>query len=150
MNQKQQIDQFLGADKIALAGVSRNKNKFGSSVYRELLQKGINVVPMNPNMETAEGNPCFSDIAGLPKDVDAILCVVKPAETEKLVKQAHSAGINNIWMQQGSESEAAVTFCKENGMSVVSKACVLMYAGPVNSIHKFHRGLAKLFGRYQG
>ncbi len=148
MNQKEQIDRFLGSKKIALAGVSRNKNKFGSSVYRELLEKGMDIVPVNPNMETVEGNPCYRNIETLPDGVDALLCVVKPGETEKLVEQAHNAGIKNIWMQQGSESEAALAFCRDNGLSVVSKACILMYSDPVKSIHRFHRGLAKLFGRY--
>ena len=148
MNQKSRISQFLSADKIAVAGVSRNKNKFGSIVYRELLKKNINAVPVNPNMETAEGNPCFSDISVLPKDVDAVVCVVKPQETEEIVRQALAAGITKIWMQQGSESEDAVSFCLENNMSVVSNACIMMYAQPVTSIHKLHAGIAKLFGKY--
>jgi len=148
MNQRTEINQFLGANKIAIAGVSRNKNKFGSAVYRELLKKGINAVPMNPNMETAEGNQCFSGVSSLPKEVDALLCVVQPAETEKLVKEAHAAGITKIWMQQGSQSENALAWGRDNGMSIVSKACILMYADPVGSIHKFHRGIAKIFGGY--
>jgi hypothetical protein len=31
-------------------------------------------------------------------------------------------------------------------LDIISKQCILMWAEPVKSIHKFHRNLKKLFG----
>ena len=62
--------------------------------------------------------------------------------------EANEAGIKKIWMQQGSESPKAIKFCKENGIELVEGECIMMFSEPVKSIHKFHRGLNKLFGKY--
>ncbi len=149
MSQREQIDQVIGSETIAVAGVSKNPNKFGSAVYRDLKSKGYKVVGLNPVMDSFEGDPCYKALADIPEKPSALICVVKPEVTEVLVREAHGLGIDKVWMQQGAESEEAVKFCRDNGMSVVSNACVMMYAEPVNSIHKFHRGLSKLFGKYQ-
>lgn len=51
-------------------------------------------------------------------------------------------------MQQGSESQAAIDFCKENKIDYVSGECIMMFSEPVQSIHRFHRGIWKLIGKY--
>jgi predicted CoA-binding protein len=63
------------------------------------------------------------------------------------VKQAHEAGITRVWIQQMAQSPEALAYCEENDLSCVSGECILMYAEPVGSIHKFHRFFRKLFGR---
>jgi len=148
MNLRPQIDDFLSSSKIAIAGVSRNKNKFGNNVYRELKKKGFNVLPLNPNCDLIEGDRCYHTISALPSDVEALLCVMKPDITEKVLDQAVKGQIKKIWIQQGAESEKAITLCQEQGITPVTKSCIMMYAGPVDSIHKFHRGIAKLFKSY--
>jgi len=40
MATKQQIEQFLSSEPIAMAGVSRNPKKFGRAAYEELTSKG--------------------------------------------------------------------------------------------------------------
>ena len=149
MSQRNTIDRVLGAQRIAVAGVSRKKDKFGSVVFRELRTKGLDVIPINPHMTTFMDTPCYPSVDALPDDVDALITIVKPKATLEVVQTAQKKGIRLIWMQQGSESEEAVEYCRKNGMDLVLKECILMYAEPVGSIHRFHRGLAKLFGRYQ-
>jgi predicted CoA-binding protein len=78
--------------------------------------------------------------------VGGVLIVVPPAQTEKVVRLAAEAGIPRVWMQQGSESEAAVKFCRENGIAEVHGECIMMYAGQAG-FHKFHRWMWKLFGK---
>jgi hypothetical protein len=36
---------------------------------------------------------------------------------------------------------------KQLGLNMVSGKCIMMYAEPVRSIHKWHRGFMKLIGR---
>src|SRR5205809_4537098 len=42
------IDDFLAQRRIAVAGVSRNPHKFGNVLFRELKQRGYDVLPLNP------------------------------------------------------------------------------------------------------
>lgn len=76
------------------------------------------------------------------------LSLLPPSETENIVKEAKESGIKFIWMQQGSESENAINYCKENGIHVVAGKCILMFVEPVKSIHKFHRWIDKVTGKY--
>ncbi|MCU0285219.1 MAG: CoA-binding protein [Acidobacteria bacterium] len=147
MISKFDVDRFLSQKKLAVAGVSRKKIKVGNTVYFKLKEGGYDVFAINPNTESIDGDPCFPDIKSLPEPVTGIVTVVHPEQTLKIVKDAAAANISLIWMQPGSESEAAVQFCRENNMTVIKGECIFMYIEPVTSVHKFHRWLRKLFGR---
>lgn len=147
MTRKLDVDGFLKQKKLAVVGVSRQKTKFGSTIYHELKKKGFRVFPVNAHMETFDGERCYPDLKSLPEPVDGAVLVIPPAQTEQVVKDAAAANIPLIWMQQGSKSEAAVQFCKEHNITTVTGECILLYAEPVDSIHKFHRWLKKIFGR---
>lgn len=148
-NKRPAIDAFLAAKRIAVVGVSRNKDKTGSTLMRDLGAQGRDVVGVTPHLDSFEGKPCYPSVADLPADVDALLTAVKPEAALEALKAAHAKGIRKVWMQLGSQSEAAEAFAAEKGMSLVANECAYMYCEPVGSIHKFHRTLAKLFGSYQ-
>ncbi|MGL1890049.1 MAG: CoA-binding protein [Spirochaetaceae bacterium] len=147
-NKREAIDTFLSVKKFAIAGVSRNENKTGSAFLKELTGKGLDVVGVNPHMKVIHGKPCFPSVSELPDGIESILTTVKPEQTLSIVKEAYKKGINNIWMQQGSASPEAIQFAENNKMNVIYKECIMMYCDPVKSVHKFHRGIKKIFGGY--
>jgi predicted CoA-binding protein len=63
------------------------------------------------------------------------------------VRDAAAAGIRRVWMQQGAESEAAIRFCAENGISAVHGECILMFAEPAAFYHRMHRWVWGLLGK---
>lgn len=141
------VDNFLNCKNLAIVGVSRKKGKFGNIVFKELKKKGLNVYGVNPNMDTIDGEKCYSSLRELEGKVDAVVNVVSPAQTSDVVKEANEIGIKNIWMQQGSESEEAIKFCQENGINEIHKECILMFVEPVKSIHGLHRWFWKVLGK---
>lgn len=145
VTKKNDVDEFLKQEKLAVLGVSRKKMKFGSMVFRELKKRKYQVFPVNPNTPELEGETCYKDLQSLPEKVGGAVIVLKPAQTEKVVKDVVEAGITRVWMQQGSQSETAVKYCKENNVTVISNECILMFADPVVTFHKFHRWLWKVF-----
>ncbi|MGB5289419.1 MAG: CoA-binding protein [Ignavibacteriaceae bacterium] len=147
MNSKTVVDDFLSQKKIAVVGVSRKKTKFGNAIYREMKQKGYQVYPINPNMNVFDGETCYPDLHSLPEKIDAVIVNVPPAQTEKVVREVKKAGINKVWLQQGSQSDAAVKFCEENGIDCVSNECVLMFAQPSAFMHRAHRWVWGVFGK---
>lgn len=147
MTTQKSIDVFLNCSNIAVVGVSRKSSKFGNVIYKELKKKQFNVFGVNPNMENIEGDKCYKNLNELNGKIDAVVNVVSPAQTEDVVKEANSIGVKNIWMQQGSESDKAIEFCKENGINEIHKECILMFAEPVKSIHSFHRWIWKILGK---
>jgi uncharacterized protein len=147
MNSKKVVENFIAQKKIAVVGVSRKKTKFGNAIYKELKQKGYNVIPINPHINNFEGDTCYPDLLSLPEKVDAAIINVPPAQTEKVVREAKQAGINKVWLQQGSQSEAAVKYCEENGIDCVSNECILMFAHPSAFIHRAHRWVWGVLGK---
>lgn len=144
---KADVDNFLSQKTLAVVGVSRNSQKFGNYAYRKLKAKGYTVFPVNRNVSEIEGAPCYPTLQSLPEKVDGVLIVVPPSETEQVVREAEAAGIKRVWMQQGAESDQAITFCREHDMNEVHGECIIMFARPVTSFHKLHRGFMRLFGK---
>jgi predicted CoA-binding protein len=147
MTSKAVVDDFLGQKTMAVVGVSRGGKKFGNAIMKDLKEKGYRVFPINPNAETIDGERCYPSLEDLPERPGAVITVVPPAATENVVREAKAAGIERVWMQQGSESETAIRYCQENGIEVVHGECILMFAEPVGSVHRFHRWIWKIFGK---
>jgi len=147
MTSKKLVEEFLAQKKIAVVGVSRKKTKFGNAIYKELKQKGYIVFPINPNMNDFEGDTCYPDLLSLPEKVDAVVINVPPVQTEKVVREAKEAGINKVWLQQGSQSEDAEKYCEENNIDCVSNECVLMFAQPSAFIHRAHKWVWNVLGK---
>ena len=147
MTSKAAVEDFLAQRTLAVVGASRDDNKFGSKVYKDLLAKGYQTYPINPNAETIEGQPCYSSLIALPEAVDGIVVVVPPRVTEKVVQEAAEVGVPRVWMQQGSESREAIRLCEENGISVVYGECILMFAEPAEFYHRAHRWVWGLLGK---
>ncbi len=141
------VDAFLAQKRIGIVGVSRGGKKMGNGIYNELKTKGYQVFPINPNAETIDGQTCYPSVKDVPDGLDGVVIAVPPAKSEKVVHEAAEAGIRHIWLQQGSQSEAAVRFCEEQGINVVAGECLLMFAEPVATFHKIHRWLWGLFGK---
>jgi predicted CoA-binding protein len=145
---KAMIDDFISQRSLAIVGVSRkDKNKFGNNAFRELKEKGYELTLVHPSGEIIEGQQSYPSLKDLPVKVDGVVVVVPPDQTEKVVREAHEAGINRVWMQQGAESQAAIQYGEENGMSVIHGRCILMFAQPMKFFHKPHRWVMGLLGQ---
>ena len=147
MSNKSAVDDFIAQDTLAVVGVSRNKVKFGNVIYKTLKEKGYHVFPINPNAESILGDRCYPNLTSLPEKVDGVVVVVPPAQTEQVVKDAKSAGIQRVWMQHGAASAAAIRFCQENGLQEVHGECIIMFAAPKQFPHSMHRWVWGLIGK---
>jgi len=130
MSTQQQIAQFLDGSRFAVVGASRDRAKYGNKVLRAYLQNDRKVFAVNPNADEVEDIRAFPDLASLPEPVDGISVITPPNVTEKVVEQAGELGIKIIWMQPGSESEAALASAKRLGIDVISGGpCALVVLG---------------------
>lgn len=150
MTSKKIVEEFLIQKKIAVVGVSRTKTKFGNAIYKELKQKGYEVFPVNPNLQTFEGDVCYPDLLSIPDRTDAVVINVPPVQAEKVIREANQAGIKKVWLQQGSQSDSAVKYCEENGIDCISNECILMFAQPSAFIHRAHKWIWGVLGKLPG
>jgi uncharacterized protein len=147
MTSKAAVQSFVAQRTLAVVGVSRGGKKFGNTASRELRAKGYRILPVHPVANVIDGQRCYHSLRELPQPVGGVLVVVPPSETEKVVRDAGDAGISRIWMQQGSESEEAIRYCGENGMTVVHGECILMFAAPLGLPHRIHRWIWSVLGK---
>ncbi|MFZ0454408.1 MAG: CoA-binding protein [Ignavibacteriaceae bacterium] len=141
---QESIVKFLSAQNIAVVGVSRNNKKFGFSAFNTLKAKGFNVYAVNPNAELIDGDTCYKSLDLIPDKIDSVLVVLPPEKTHDIAKQAHSLSINNIWLQQGAESDETISYCNDKGMNIIYKQCILMFTEPLSFPHNFHRWVNKI------
>jgi predicted CoA-binding protein len=142
-----QIEDFIASQPIAMAGVSRNPKKFGYMAFKELREKGLIVIPVNPSAAEILGEKAYPDVRSLPPEVKGIIVITKKGQTVSVVREAKEKGIKNIWIQQSSDSKEATKELEGSDINYITGECILMYHKP-HSVHKFHRAIKKLFGSY--
>lgn len=148
---KTTIEYFIRDKEVALVGASQNKKKWGNMLFRELKKKGYTVHPVNRNATEIEGVKCYSTVGALPPEVKNAIIVLPPEITEQIVKECVQSNIKRVWMHKGvggkgSQTKAAIEFCKANGIEAVYNFCPLMFYPPVG-FHKVHFWLKKLMGK---
>jgi hypothetical protein len=142
-----QINDFIDSQPIAMVGVSRNPKKFGYTAFKELKEKGMKIIPVNPEADQIMGEKSYPNVKALPSEVNGIIILTKKEKTAAIVREAKEKGINHIWIQQMADSKEALNELNGSGINFITGECILMYYKP-HSIHKFHGRLKKFFGRF--
>ncbi len=142
-----QIEEFIASEPVAMAGVSRNPKKFGFAAFRELKEKGMNIIPVNPNATEIHGVKVFPDIKSLPENVKSLIIMTSRQKTAGIIREAKEKGIRQIWIQQMAESGDAMKELEGSGINYITKECILMHYKP-HGVHKFHAGIRKFFRRF--
>jgi predicted CoA-binding protein len=124
------IARFLESTAYGVVGASPRRHKYGNKVLRCYQQNGRVAIPVNPRESEVEGAACVATVLELPDDVKSISVITPPAVTERIVVDAIRRGIENVWMQPGAESDAAVEACRSAGINVIADgSCVLVVLG---------------------
>ncbi len=147
-----EVKDFLAHKRIALVGLSRDPRDFSHMVMREFLARGYDVAPVNPAATEIEGRPCFARVQDIEPRVTATLVMTTPTVAEQVVRDCADAGISQVWLHraggEGAVSPAAVAFCREHHINVVSGECPLMFLPGTAWFHRCHGWVKKLFGSY--
>jgi predicted CoA-binding protein len=148
---RQNVDRaaaFLKEPRIALVGLSRDEKSFSRYVFRELVSRGIDVVPVTPDAVEIEGRRCWPRVGAILPPVTAALIMTAPDRAELVHADGVNAGIRKVWLHRGAGVGAgdarAVAFAEQNGLELVKDLCpfmVLPGAALGHRIHGFFRRL---------
>ncbi len=114
---------------IAVVGVSADSQKYGHRIFRDILGAEYHVVGVNPKGESILRQTIFPSLKDIGQVPHMVITVTQPSVTESIVDEAHALGIKSIWMQPGSESDAAIKKAKSYGMETVFDACFMRVHG---------------------
>ncbi len=138
---------FMAAKSFAVVGVSNNKYKFGSTLLKELLKRNYSVYPVNAKGGEYEGIKGYTCLKEIPAKPEAVVVSVKPEKALQVLEEAVELGITHIWLQQGSESPAAIEYAAKKKLNLIHGFCLIMFLNDIGFPHNLHRGIAKLFGK---
>lgn len=120
------IKEFVSQKKFAIVGATDDTKKYGHEIFKNLKSRGYEVYPVNPRLKELEGTKCYPSLTDIPVKVDVVDFVVPPEVTEVILKECKKLELDRIWLQPGSESEAAIAFCHKNNLKVVHDVCVML------------------------
>jgi len=140
------IEQFVSSKRIAVVGMSRSGKKFGNMAAKELKAKGYEIYPVHPEAVEIDGFTCSPNLQSLTGKIDGVWISIPPKNVSPVLEEAAQIGLKNIWLQQGAWSAEVQQTIDQLNLPVVTKKCIMMYAPPVKSVHKFHRTIVGIFG----
>ena len=148
------VHDFLAQKRIAVAGVSRNNSHHPAAnlIYHRLKSTGHDVFPVNPHMQTFEGDRCYPDLQSIPGGVDGVVIVTRPETAERIVHDCTDAGVHRVWMHQSigkkgsSVWPGSVDYCRQHDISVIDGACPMMFGPGADFGHTCMRWFLKLTG----
>ena len=146
------VTDFLAHKRMAMAGISRDPANLSVKLFEELIRRGYDVAPVNPNLGEVGGRKCFGRVQDVEPPVEAVLLMTSPEVTETVVRDCAEAGVRTIWMYRaggkGAVSPKAVEFCQERGIRVIPGECPFMFLPGSAGVHRFHGFVRKITGRY--
>ena len=135
------VEDFLAQKRIAVVGVSDQRETGCNLAYRTFKERGYHVNAVNPRITNFDGSPCYPDLKSIPEKPDAVFILANPKVTEIIVQECVEMGIKRVWMHcmmgtkpglvagMTSVSQDAVRVCRENGIAVIPGSCPNQFLG---------------------
>jgi hypothetical protein len=114
--------------RIAVVGASNDPSKYGNIIVKNLMGHGYHVLPVNPKEAAIAGLPAFRSLADVPKPVHIVDVVTPPAVTLNVLKDAAAAGIDLVWLQDGSFDDEVLREAAAAPFKTVDHACIMVVA----------------------
>lgn len=153
--ERHRIDAFLASRRIALVGASTRPDAFSRQVMRDLVARGVDVVPVNPAADEIEGRRAFARVQDVSPPVEAALVMTSADRSADVVTDCADAGVRLVWLHRGAGpgavSDEALARAEERGLELIGGRCPLMFLGEpglTHPVHRFHRGFERLVHHY--
>jgi acetyl coenzyme A synthetase (ADP forming)-like protein len=101
------LNVFFRPHGVAVIGASRDPNKLGYGVVRNLLEHGYEgpVYPINPHADEILGLKVYENIADVPDPVDLAIIVVPASLVERMLEACGKRGIGAVTVVSGGFRE---------------------------------------------
>jgi len=146
------VEDFLALHRIAMVGVSRNPKDFSRLLFREMCDRGYDMVPINLGADEIDERECFHSLQAVKEPVEGVLVMTPFHATLQVVQDCAAAGVRKVWIYRaggkGAVSPEAIAFCKGNGIRVVDGHCPFMFFPETKFVHRVHGLLQKITRRY--
>ena len=109
--------------RIAVIGCSPDPRRDSHRVARLLIEKGHEVVLVNPQATEILGRACFRSLSDVPGAIDMVDVFRRSEHVAEIVEQAIEKKAAIVWTQLGVGDEAAAARARAAGLIVVMDRC---------------------------
>ena len=111
---------------IAMVGESNDHYYSSYQVAQYLKQMGYTVYPVNPNIQSVDGDRSYDSLSEVPEPIDIVDVFRDPMHLDGIVDEAIAAGARILWAQLGvvTSNQEAEAKAKNAGLKVVSNRCM--------------------------
>ena len=122
----EEIRNIYNFKNIAVVGMSRDPAKAAHFVPKYMIERGFNVIPVNPSAVEILGRRTYSRVSDIKSQVD-ILDVFRPSEdVYPIVEDSiRKRGIRVIWLQEGIHNSDAEKIARDNNIEFVFNRCIM-------------------------
>lgn len=122
----EEIRKIYNFRNIAVVGMSRDPAKPAHLVPKYMMERGFNIIPVNPMASEILGRRTYSYVSDIKSQVD-IIDVFRPSKdvypvVEDSIKKP---GISVIWLQEGIHNLEAEKIALDNKIDVVFNRCIM-------------------------
>ncbi|MCL5420721.1 MAG: CoA-binding protein [Candidatus Parvarchaeota archaeon] len=111
--------------RVAVVGMSREEGKDSHEIPHYLIDKGYDVIPVNPNADSILDRKSYKSISDVPDSVE-IVDIFRPSEKVlPVVEAAISKKPKVIWMQEGISNDEARKLAESRGITVIFNRCMM-------------------------
>ena len=125
------LGTFFDCKSIAIIGVSKNPNKIGHVIFRNLVDakwKG-HIYPVNPNAEIVLNYTCFKSVLEIKPKVDVAVVSVPADFTPQVVEECGKKGIKHLIFITSGFQEVGNFALQEKILKILNKYKILI-VGP--------------------
>ena len=110
---------------VAVIGMSKNPEKDANTVPAYLIQKGYNVIPVNPSADEILGKKSYKKLSDIPGEID-IVDVFRPSEdVPNHIDDVIAKKPKVFWLQLGIRNDQASMKVAEKGIIVIQDRCIM-------------------------
>ncbi len=122
---------------IAMVGASDKENRPSYFVFKYLLERGYNMIPVNPGRAGRDllGRRIYARLADIPEPIDMVDIFRASPHVPPVVQEALALSPRPqvIWMQLGVRNDDAAALAEANGLKVVMNRCPKIEYGRLSS-----------------
>lgn len=114
--------------RVAVIGATDSPGKYGGIIARDLMRKGFEVLPVNPNADRVAGAPAVATAGELAGAVHIVNFVVPAAVGKQVLRALDPARFPCVWFQPGSFDAELTSYARGRFRYVIAGPCIMVEA----------------------
>ena len=115
---------LIGSKTIAVVGCSPKPDRDSHQIAKWLIEKGYDVIPVNPGAAEIFGRKCYPDVKSLPKKPDIVNVFRASDAVPPIADEAIAQKADCLWLQSGIAHDDAAKKASDAGLYVIQDRCI--------------------------